>query len=102
MMDIEALRINSTFQSYCLFPLLGHHSVYLRTIVHSLICPNDVPPSFKVIIPFAISSASGSIGQLSISSGNEDVSKLFHFGTAFGKQALISDLLYELSNSKHP
>lgn len=55
-----------------------------------------------MIIPFAISSASGSIGQLSVSSDNEDVSKVFHFGAAFGKQTLISDLLYELSNSKHP
>lgn len=47
---------------------------------------------FKAMIPFAISSASGTRGQLSISSGNEDVSKLFHFGVALGKQALIQIL----------
>lgn len=48
------------------------------------------------MIPSAISSDSHSRGQLSISSGNEDASKLFHFGDAFGKQFLISDFTNEV------
>lgn len=51
----------------------------------------------KAIRPFAISSDSRSRSQLSISSGSEDVSKLFHSGDAFGKQVLPSDITNEAS-----